>query len=197
MPAPMSTRSASCSTRCWPASRPTPARPRWRSSPSGSRSRCRALRAARPEGAGARGPSDPARALARRRRPVRHRQPSSSRALQGGAIGIHTRADGLPPHWRPPRRSSPPAARRHVALRARRPRRGRNTSWRNTDARRRAKAPKRARRPPLRKPGRLGRRLLRRRDRQRAARQALAARRRRGHRPGQLQPVPEHDEGAG
>ena len=60
----------------------------------------RAGRAAR--GAGVGGPGDPARALARRRGPVRH-DGRVRQGAAGGAIRIHTRADACRRHRRPPR----------------------------------------------------------------------------------------------
>ena len=124
-----------CSTRCWRASRPTPAPPRRRSSRSGSPSRCRACgRCGRrcPRG----GPGDPARARAGAGGPVRDGGGSSRRRCRrryGGRTGsgahARPRTPSLPGHHtarrhRPPRRRRIPIAALDARARpAHRPRR--------------------------------------------------------------------------
>ena len=189
-PAPTSTRWPRCSTRCWPASRRSPARRRRRSSPSGSREPAPSVRAVAAERAGGGGRGDPAGARAGRRRTGSRPRPSSPRRSSGTAPARHRRRDGRGAGRRAERRAprSPAAPARAgspgrpVALTARPPHR-RRAAVRLAAHRRAAqpeRGPKVARRAPLREPGRLGRRLLRRRGR--ATRCAASSRQRRGPR---------------
>ena len=172
-----------CCTRCWPASRRSPAPPPRRSWPSGSPSRRRACgRCGRPcRAGGGRGHPEGARAGAGG--PVR-----DGGAVRPGAARHGDRRDGRHGAVAVPTAPSPPPARAPSAP----PRPPRPCPWppspsppasssaaaccspggtTGAGAEHAERHPRR-RRAPLRQPGRLGRRLLRRRRERRGAHQA-------------------------
>ena len=112
-PAPTSTASAACCTRCWPASRRSPARRRRRSSPSASADPVPSVRQVRPERAGARGRRRCSGRWRRWRPTGSPRAAEFARALQRRRRHV---ADSAPPrrprsrHRRP--RPRPPERRR-------------------------------------------------------------------------------------
>ena len=177
-PAPTSTRSAACCTRCWPASRRSPARRRRRSSRSGCGARCRDVRVCATDGAAAVG-----EAVTRALAPVPGGPLATAgdlaKALGAGTTASVTTARPSAPTPAPTTRGRRPAARRMpaglVAAADRLSDRGgralRLATW-HSHAVRQHRRPE-CRRAAVREPGRLERGVLRRRDHRRGAGQAV------------------------
>ena len=194
-----------CSTRCWPASRRTPGPRRRRSSPSASAAGA-ARAAARPSV-----PEQVDAAVARALAPVPADRFAGSGSSPGRCTRRASRADGAAarprgvptPSPAGDDTAAPPAARRvpvgRDRARPRLPDRSRRAvRLAAQPLRRRAEGAGRqtARGAAVRESGRLGRRLLRRRDHRRGARQAPQVPGLAGHRAGQLQRIPADHQDA-
>ena len=187
--------------------RRTPAPPPRRSWPSDSPSRRRALRAVRSSV-----PESVDQAIRKALAPVRGRPVQHGGAVRAGARDGRTggTADrrqralagdagrpALPAPRAPFRRSRRSAVIAHPRHPDRRSVCSSPGGGRAAPAADGGTGPQGSRRAPLREPGRLGRRLLRRRRHRRGADQAGPGGRPRGDRAGQLDRVPRHDEAAG